>query len=250
MSHVVLPERTILTLLQTGVDAISADLLGSDPGETVLDDILDTLDDAEKTKARAYYGEHPPSIIQGYPRVDAPFPLFALVLTGDQESHRYLGTGEHDAPSGFGSDDPEVIGTKDHAEFNQWTEATFGIFVYAEHPDLCAWYYRILRRIMNVGIRFLVKEGLDNPTISGAELAPDPRYTPDNLFVRRLTLKVEYDEEWRDDDALWLAINGPPEPFITSADQLQVRHVGSRDPLDGGTQGSVEPFSLSVDLNQ
>ena len=249
MSHVVLPERSILTLLQTGVTAILGDLDVSAPGETVLDDILRTLDDAEKAKAREYFKEHPPSVIQGYPRIDAPFPLYAMTLTSDNEANRYLGVGEHDEPSGFGSDDSEAIGAKDRVEFNQWTKASFTIFVYTEHPDLCAWYYRILRRICNVGIRFLTSEGLDNATIAGAELAPDPRYTPDNLFVRRLTLTVEYDEEWNDRDALWQAINGPPETFITDPSQLDVRHVDTRDPLDGGSQGGIVPVDLTVNLN-
>jgi hypothetical protein len=249
MSHVVLPERTVLTLIQRGVDAIRADLDTSAPGETVLDDILRTLSDAERAKARDYYRDHPPTVIMGYPRIDAEFPLYALTLTSDSEANRYIGTGEHDEPSGFGADIPGIMGAKERVEFNQWTQAVFTVFVYAEHPDLCAWYYRVLRRIMNVGIRFLIGEGLDNPVISGAELAPDPRYTPDNLFVRRLTLTVEYDEEWSDRDALWLAINGEPEKFITDPSQLDVRHVDSRDPLDGGPSGGIVPINLSIDLN-
>lgn len=236
----VLPERTILTLLQRGVDAIEADLAASGPDETVLDDILAALDSAERTKARAYYAAHKPTIVQGYPRTDAPFPLFAVVLQGDNEENRYVGTGEHDLA---------MMGVKEATAFNQWTKGQFGIYVYAEHPDICAWYYRILRRIMQVGIRYLVSEGLDNPSISGAELAPDPRYTPDNLFVRRLTLTVEYDEEWTSNDALWSALNGPPEPFITDPGAIDVRHVDSNDPLDGGPPGGVVPVNLTIDLN-
>jgi hypothetical protein len=236
VSHVVLPERTILTLLQLGVNAISADLNVSAPGETVLDDILKSLDDDERAKARAFYAEHPPSILQGYPRADQPFPLFAVTLTSDNEAERFIGMGEHDEPATV----------KERVAFNQWTKAAFTIFVYAEHPDLCAWYYRILRRICNVGFRFLISKGLDNPMISGAELAPDPRYTPENLFVRRLTLTVEYDEEWNDRDALWQAINGDPVKFITDPEQIDARHVDTRDPLDGGSQGGI---TLIVDLN-
>ena len=200
MSHVVLPERSILTLLNNGVAAILADLDVSAAGSTVLDDILNTLSDDEKSKARAYFKDHAPQVIQGYPRVDAEFPLFAVTLTSDSEANRYVGTSEHAAT--------DLIGTKTGVEFNKWTQGVFTIFVYASHPDLCSWYYRVLRRICNVGIQFLISEGLDNPSITGAELAPDPRYTPDNLFVRRLTLTVEYDEEWNDQDALWQAIRG------------------------------------------
>lgn len=234
-----LPERVILDLLNTGIDALVSDLSTSSAGDTVIDDILSVLDSDERVKAREYFASHYPDVVLGYPRQGVAFPLIALILQSDSEANRYVGLGEHAE---------ETDGVKTGKEFADWTQGQFGIYVYAEHPDICAWYYRIARRVLQVGKTYLINNNLDNPVISGAELAPDPRYTADNLFVRRLVLNVEYEESWTDRDYLWESINGAPEEFITdSATGLDVRHVDSRDPLDGGSPGGIEPYSVDLD---
>ena len=55
----VYPDRTILTLLNLGVDAIKADLATATPGESVLDDILAVLPtDEERAFCEAYREAH------------------------------------------------------------------------------------------------------------------------------------------------------------------------------------------------
>lgn len=247
MAHVgdqLLPERVIYRLLRLGVDAITEDLGISLPGETVIDDILRQLeDDAEKAKARAYWAEHPPDVVQNYPRMGInTFPLYAVTLTSESDEKDYIGVGEHDT-----LDDNDV---KIGRQFSQWTAGKFTIYVYAEHPDICAWYYRILRRIVLAGFPYMVKHGLDKPTLDGSDLVPDPRYTPDNMFVRRLTVRTEYDETWTANDRLWLAINagvGPleSEEFITDPTQIEVKH----EDLGGGVKPrfDIEPLDQGPD---
>ena len=230
----VYPDRTILPLLNLGVDAIKADLATATPGESVRDDILAVLPtDEERAKAREYFIDNAPDGVMGYPRRGATFPLYSLTLTSDSEEQRWIGTAEH----AFLDENDKKTGD----EFDQWTRASFTIFVYTTHPDICAWYYRVLRRICNVGIRYLITNGLDNPTFSGAEMAPDPRFAADNLFVRRLTLTVEYNEAWTDQDTLWTAINGSPEAFITDKSQISnVHHEDITDPVPGGVHPYID----------
>lgn len=211
-----LPERTILTMLQIGVQAVTDDLGASAPGSTVLDDILAQLDDDERAKARTYFTDLPPKVVMGYPRSTPTFPTYALTLGEDVTDHEYIGQGEH----ALLDDDDVKIGR----EYNSWVRGHFVIYVFAEHPDICAWYYRVLRRICRVGMLYLIRRGLDDPGISGSDLEPDPQFNVDTMFRRQVTLEVHYDESWSDTDALWVALNGPlAEDFITSGDQVDVR---------------------------
>lgn len=222
-----LPERIILDLMNLGVDAIVADLATSPAaGASVLENILKELDAAEAAKVRTIWEQNPPAVIQGFARTDTTFPVYAMTLGGDTPNQDYVGLGEQAFLNQLGT-------AKGGEEFHKRTQGSFTIFVYTEHPDWTAWNYRVMRAILNVGTKYLISRGLQEPTLSGADLLPDPQYTPDNLFTRRLTITVEYEERWTDQDALWLAINGPPEEFITDVDQLDVRHRYS-DPFPGG----------------
>jgi hypothetical protein len=231
-SNAALPERVICNLMQAGVNAINADLATSPPiGESILESVLKELeDDAERTKARAAWTRNPPTVTIGYPRMDGPFPIYALVLSSDTPNQQYAGLGDHDYL--------DMADLVEGAEFFERNEAQFTVYCYTEHPDLTSWWYRVLRRILNVGKYSLVRSGLQEPLLSGADLIPDPQYTPDNLFGRRLTITVQYNERWTNQDPLWDALNGAPEAIITTPSQLDVRHRDS-DPFPGG----VTPYT-------
>lgn len=212
----VLPERIIMNMLQTGVDAITADT-------TVLDSILAALPDDVRQKAKDEWSDHHPIVRMGYARADWDLPAFALTLTGDDTTQDYLGVGEE----AYLGDDDEKLGEV----MRKRNTGRFTIYVYTTHTDTCEWWYRVLRRICNVGVRYLIANGLEEPVIGGADLAPDPRYTPEHLYVRRVTLSVEYTEEWTDQDALWLALNGEPEGFGTSVSVAHTANEGGVVPI-------------------
>lgn len=219
----VLPERIILSAMKTGVAAISANV-------DLLDSILATLDAPELQKAKDYWTQHPPTVLMGYPRESSPFPCYALTLSSDDNLQDYVGLSEE-----------ALIGMDDEKEGNvlhRRITGRFTVFIYTEHPDTCAWYYRVLRRVMNVAVQRLIKAGLEEPVLGGADLAPDPRYTPENLYVRRLTLQVEYLEEWTDQDALWQALNDDPEEFLSADGTIEVKHE------DVG--GGVVPITIDL----
>lgn len=205
-----IPVRVFLDMFNIGIQALV-------DSPEVLDRIWDTLPSAELAKMKTYYASNPPDVVPGYARKGAVFPMFAIVLSSDRPKQHFIGEGEIATLD----DNDQKIGN----EYHRWTEGKFTVLVYAAHPDICSAYYRVAKAIVNAGIPYLINRGLDNPTLDGAELAPDPRYTPDNMFVRRLTITVEYDETWTQ-DALWVALNGEPEPYTTDPDRvgLGIKH--------------------------
>lgn len=218
-----LPERIIYRALELGINAISADL-------TILDRILGVQmeDGTEQGKFRTMWQNTPPKLILGYPRTDAVFPCFAITLANDRPLQHRIGKGGSLAVIGGGS----VINTE---KFSQRISSTFMILVYATHPDTCAWYYRVARRILNVATYYLISNELTEPEIDGQDLVPDPRYTPEHVFVRRLSLTIQYEETWTDQDGLWDALNGPGYPTGIGT-SVVVLH---EDQPDGG----VHPYT-------
>jgi hypothetical protein len=219
-----LPERAILSALRTGIEAISHDL-------DLLDGILrGSITDAEIGKARTYWTDHPPNVVMGFARSDTPFPCYAVTLASDETNQDYVGQGEE---ADFINGEP-AEGIEGNL-FKRRLKGAFAIYVYTEHPDVCVWYYRVARRILSVATRYFVTNDLDEPMMQGADLAPDPRYTPENLFVRRLTLTLEYEESWDDHDALWEAFYGEgSEQRLTANGTLVIAHE------DSG--GGVHPY--------
>jgi len=215
------PEQTIRAVLQAGVDTISED-------PSLLDGILTDLSTADLTSLRAKWTTNPPRVMSGYARAEGPFPQVAVTLGSEQILQDYIGLGEETMFLGDGDD---KIGRRYHRRL----KADFQVHVYAEHPDVCAWYYRVFRRIMNVGIERFVHVGLQDPVLSGMELVPDPRFVPDNVFIRRITLSVEYEEDWSDQDGLARSLLERLETYLSGDGALEILHE------DQG--GGVVPYS-------
>lgn len=213
------PDITIKQTLQRGVDAISANT-------SLLDDIWRKLGAEDIARLKAYWVAHPPTVLTGFARREGPFPCFSITLASDANDTTLLDDGGY-----FDEEDEEEIG-------REVTRSDFRVFIFAESPDACAAYYRVARRILMVGKRRLESFGLLNPALSGAELAPDASYVPDNLFVRQITLSVVYDETWSMDggaDPLAQALLPTQPPRLTSEGELNIKHV------DVG--GGVAPYT-------
>lgn len=236
------PERIVRRLMQLGVDTITAnpsmiDFILQGPNEG---DNGSGYTDADLAEVKASWARNKASVLIGYARTDSPFPVWAITLQGDNPATDFLGMG------GYNETDAEILdglglgANPVEALAHVRTDTIFGILVYHEHPDMAAAHYRILRYILNVGRMFLIKNGLDSPAISGAELAPDPRYLPDALYVRRVTLTVQVDEYWRTDDALGQVLYGPQIGATPGAASVSVYHEDS----DPGTPtfGKVHPI--------
>ena len=205
------PEQRIRLVMNQGVAAISADT-------ALIDPILDDLSAADLTTIKTYWASHPPTVVSGYARAEGPFPCWAITLMTEEITQDYVGVGQEALFLGDGDED------KDGTKFKRRVSGSYAVTIYAEHPDVCAFYYRIARRILNVGMWRLLEGGLNEPVITGAELAPDPRFSPENLFVRRLTVATEYEEVWTDADALALALTTTIEDYLTGDGTLDILH--------------------------
>lgn len=210
-----MPERILRTLIELGVTTIKNDT-------ALLDSILTTLTASELAKAKTVFASNPPEVRMGYAREGFPMPCYAITLTDEQITQDYLSVSEQ-ALIGGGLGENRYI---------RRCKGSFTVFVYSDHADVCGWLYRILRRIVNVGIPYLIAAALDDPILSGADLVPDPRYTPHNTYVRRLTITVEYEDFWDDTDGLWAAINGTPEATGTLGDIAHVDVGGGVTPVE------------------
>lgn len=217
-------EQTIRSLLEAGIAALTAT-------PSLFDDIWTGLSTDDMAKLKAVWASNPPTVISGYAREGAPFPLFAITLLGDNPNADYLGINEHwdDADDDDTFDVGELVGSVR-------TTGSFGIFVYAAHPDVCAAYYRAARHVLNVGRKALVRAGLQEPQLSGVELRPDARYTPDNLFVRQLTLTVEYEEHWPFEGAMATALGLAPPARLSPVGTIEAKHEDQYDEDDTGFQ--------------
>ena len=181
-------ERIIFQLVEEGIAWYAAN-----PARYERFLIAGGLTETEAVAARQAFVDQPPTAIHGYARQGGPFPCLALVLGGENTAQDWVG--EDVSPLGSDGEpclDPETNEVGDY-KGRRW-EHRFDWFVYADHPDLTLYYYYLLRRIM-VGLRSqLQAEGLDEITYQGAELAPDPRYMPSDMFTRRFSITLRADE--------------------------------------------------------
>lgn len=224
MSNTPFAEQTIRSLLQAGVAAYTAT-------PTLLDAVWVGLSDDDMTRLKAVWASNPPKIISGYAREGAPFPLVAVTLLGDNPDQDYLGINEH----WMDADEDEVF---DSGELggSVRTKGSFGIFIYAAHPDVCAAYYRAIKHVLNVARKALVQAGLQEPSLSGVELRPDARYTPDNLFVRQLTLTVDYEETWALEGPMATALGIAPPARLSPTGTIEALHEDQYSEDDTGIQ--------------
>jgi len=120
----------------------------------------------------------------GYARQDHDFPLYAIVLADEHEDEHFIGDDagmvtDTDDPN-FGADCLSVI----------W-EHNYQVLCYAEHPDVTTYIYEVAKSVIFTGEEELAGAGVIHLHSSGMDLAPDPRYIPEHLFVRQLNLQIK-----------------------------------------------------------
>jgi hypothetical protein len=156
------------------------------------------LDEEEAASAKENFTEYPPALLHGFARQGGVFPCYALVLGNESTAQDYLG--ENALPideDGNEYIDPDT-GERIDIHVRRW-EHRLDWYVYANHPDQALYNYYLLRHIM-VGLRSrLQEEHLDEILFNGAELAPDPRYLPSDIFTRRFSMNFRSDEDYVED---------------------------------------------------
>lgn len=130
-------------------------------------------------------------IIHQYPRgPNVVFPCWSIVLVSEAE-----GSAKEDRFLGDEADDLfDDLGNFQGACTASIWKSQYGIYVYAQSPDLCIYFYELCRFFMTRGRQFLKSESggrvLDT-AFSGADMMPDPRYVPENMFVRRFIVEAK-----------------------------------------------------------
>ena len=173
-------QRYLFTALKNGIDQINAD-------PEIITDLFTNFDltTTEIEAIKTWFAATPPEVHHGYARVDTKFPSYHIILGSENESDHVLGD------EGVMIDDPEDENFGADVKTTIW-EHNYQVLCYAEHPDATTYMYEIAKTILIVNAHsFFTEAGLFFQYISGMDLAPDPRYLPENLFGRQLTFKCK-----------------------------------------------------------
>lgn len=128
------------------------------------------------------------NIVHQFPRSsDQPqFPCWAIVLTDERED-----SGNKSRFLGDEVDDEVVDGVL--TSFSGSVEKkTIAVYTYADSPDVCVYYYQLCKFFLKRA-RDVLKGpdiGILDSAFSGSDMAPDPRYEPENMFVRRFVIEA------------------------------------------------------------
>lgn len=186
-------QRLIFDALEKGVDILVKDF-------SLLDDMFGGEEygySREEIEAvKTIFKTTPPYPVHGYAQRDHTFPLWAIMLAGEQETERALAdeTGFVDDP-----DDPEGMGTDIIGSI--W-DHNYAVLTYSLNADSCIYCYEAARAILMLARREWVnKFGYHNIRLSGADLAPDPRYLPEHMFIRQLTVSVSAEHSFPQPDS-------------------------------------------------
>ena len=137
--------------------------------------LLGFLDATERDIVRRLLDEQPPTIRHGYARDSDKFPIIATTLASEATDADFVG---------------DFMGIDDDGNIieGQVREQRLDIVVYAESPDLALHLYHWVNYALQAHVQWFQRQGLQRPMfVSGAELAPDPRYVPRTCYLRRVT---------------------------------------------------------------
>lgn len=154
----------------------------------------------EAAKIRAVWETKPPNVIHQYPRTDASFPLFSIVLGAEGEAVKVMDNfggyvGEYlGDEGGIGGG----IGANNIVRTSVYTK-TFHVMVYTDHPDVTLYYYYLAKYFITQEQNELQAQGVLDLALTGADMGPDQAYAPEWLFVRRLTITLKIEERVYDE---------------------------------------------------
>jgi len=219
--NVVLVERLLLAVLRFEVERL-AKVENESELVRFFSHFFDPIaGSAERARFVADFQKSPPVTVLGYPRDSGTFPCFSVILESEQEDTNLL-------------DDyvGQTVEGEDAAEAAEYQGAIFGqsygIYVYAEHPDAVAYLYQFAKLVLFGAKPFLIKAGLIEPRFSGGELSPEEMYLPSNMFARVLRIT---------------ATATVSVPRLLDPDPLRVRLAGlfMDDIVVKGVRGGVHP---------
>jgi hypothetical protein len=181
-TSIVLVERLILAIIRSEVSR-----LRQDEAELTrfFSHFFDPLaGETEREKFVANFISQPPVTVLGYPRSTAEFPCFSVILESEEEDQNVLAE--------YVGETLEEEDTREPAEYlGAVFNHTYGIYVYAQHPDVVVYLYQFVKMVLFGAKPTLVEAGLIDIHFSGGELSPEEMYLPDNMFARVLRITTQ-----------------------------------------------------------
>jgi hypothetical protein len=226
---VVMPERIILALLRT-----EADRLSDKDNETDLVRFFGhffdpMISEAERNSYVSSFQRTPPVARLGYPRTGAKFPCFAIVMERDVEDQEALG-------KYLGQTRPGDPIERAEEYVGSMFEQTYGIYIYAEHPDMCLYLYHFAKAVLLGSHEVLEQCGILDPAYDGNEMIPQEEYLPENMFVRRLGVTLK-------------SLHTIPAVLTPDPSRVRVTGIWANDVVVSGIRGGVQPIDPNEEDN-
>jgi hypothetical protein len=221
-TNVVNIERLLVALLKAEVERFSAEpeLL-----RMFFAHMFDPLvGETEREEFVTNFTRLPPEVVLGYPRTSTQFPCFAIILQEDSEDQNFIGDF-----AGETEDDEEGLGVDEYKEYaGVLCNSSFGIYIYAQHPDVCLYLYYFAKMIVFGAKPLFLSNGMTEVNISGGEVAPDEQYLPDNMFMRTLTVSGQ-------------SMFTVPQFALVNRRRLRLLGLYRDDVVVDGVQGGITP---------
>lgn len=170
--------RYIGELIKNSIDAVLEN-------PVLLDDLFAGNYELVTTEASAikeYFAKNGLNVVTGYPRNTTEFPAVCIILAEEGQNEEVVG----DTGGFIDDEEDQNLGKEIYTSF--WNHS-YRLLVITEHPDVTSYYYEIVKYIMAYGQKSLERDGCFDFSMSGNDLAPDPRYLPDHLFARQLVFR-------------------------------------------------------------
>jgi hypothetical protein len=224
-TSVTIPERVLLGILRTEVDRLAAD---KSELERFFSHFFDPLTDKnERDSWVNSFTKRPPKVVLGYPRTSSEFPCYSVVLEAERETDEPLG-------HYLGQSLEDEGGDTSFEYTGSMFEQTFGIYVYAEHPDVCIYLYQFAKAVYLGAHETMLCCGLIDPSYSGGELAPDEGYLPENMFVRVLRVSLK-------------SLTTVPRVLSPDPSRARVTGIFADDIVVSGVRGGVHPIDPNAE---
>lgn len=173
-------QRLLYRVLSDGMELVNAQ-------PEILEDLFQenySLSRAEVDEIKRFFREQTPNVIHGWARSDSEFPLYSIVLVREQETESVLAD---DAGQVEDETDPDYQADC----YTAIWEHVYDIMCFCEHPDAVQYMYELAKSLMFAAEDYFIEEGLFERHLQGGDVAPDPRYVPEHLFLRRMTFSAQ-----------------------------------------------------------
>lgn len=201
--------RRLYTILRNGLNAFAANPALYD---TLFIEFLG-MEAKESAAIKATLARVPVRLQHGYPHANIEMPCIAIILQAESINQKFIGDRGFLPLGGIGA--------------GSQYEMSAQLLIYSENIDLTAALYELIRAILICSHDELARQGIQSPSYTGTDIAPDPSKMPENIFLRSLGFRAMYAYvlpellERRVRGTLFAGLNLPPgterfeEPYVS-----------------------------------